>query len=116
MSISDPDTLSTIQKTLEKNSYLLDPHGAVAVAAANALRSNYSLDTKIICLATAHPAKFPKIITKGLGRDLPPQALHPSLINGAKVCQELRICDCEHLEFALVKAMEEEAKKGKKHG
>ncbi|MCP4722636.1 MAG: threonine synthase, partial [Desulfobacteraceae bacterium] len=42
VSISDPDTLSTIQKTLEKNSYLLDPHGAVAVAAANALRSNYS--------------------------------------------------------------------------
>ncbi len=113
VSISDPDTLMTIQKNFRAEPpYLLDPHGAVAMAAAKTLGKAYSSDTRIICLATAHPAKFPEIIARALGTDLPAQAFHPSLIKTSQVCQKLRICDCEHLESALVRAIEDEAKKG----
>jgi threonine synthase len=117
VSISDPQTLRTIRENFRaENPYLLDPHGAVAMAAAKTLKANYSPDTRIICLATAHPAKFPEITTRALSPDLPAQAFHPSLIKASQVCQKLRICDCEHLESALVAAMEEEAKKRKNHG
>ena len=65
--ISDEKTLSTISETYQMfNGYLLDPHGAVAVAAANELKSDLDPNIKIICLATAHPAKFPEITRRAL--------------------------------------------------
>ena len=105
MSISDSDTKSTIKDTFEKNSgYLLDPHTAVAVAAANSLKDTLPDQIKIICLATAHPAKFPDITRTCLeiGSELPEQGKHQSLEKASKVCQQLRLCDLENLEFALV--------------
>ena len=89
------------------NSYLLDPHTAVAVAAVNQLVDELDGDVNIICLATAHPAKFPQIIKKCLETDgkLPAQAQHISLQQASRVCQQLRLCDIEHLEFALVDAI-----------
>jgi threonine synthase len=117
VSISDPETLKTIRENFKaEKPYLLDPHGAVAMAAAKTLKETYSPDTRIISLATAHPAKFPEITARALGPDLPAQALHPSLIKASQICQKLRICDCEHLESALIHAMEEAAKKRKCHG
>ncbi len=118
VSISDAETLLTLQKSFAgKDPYLLDPHGAVAVAGANALKHRYLPDTKIVCLATAHPAKFPDIMAKALGPDLPDQAFHPSLIQASRICQKLRTCDLEHLESALVLAMEQEAAaREKRHG
>jgi threonine synthase len=125
VSISDTDTLKTIQENFRaKKPYLLDPHGAVAMAGARTLEKTYPPDTRILCLATAHPAKFPEITARALGLDptvldstgLPPQAFHPSLIKASRACQELRICDCEHLESALILAMDEAAKKREHHG
>jgi threonine synthase len=117
VSISDTDTLKTIQENFRaKNPYLLDPHGAVAMAGARTLGKTYPPDTRILCLATAHPAKFPEITARALGPDLPDQAFHPSLIKASRACQQLRICDCEHLESALVLAMDETAKKKEHHG
>jgi len=108
ISISDAETRSTIKSTFEHLSgYLLDPHTAVAVAGAKAFRHSLSDEMKFICLATAHPAKFPAIISSSLGTDdpLPEQGKHASLERASSVCQHLRLCNLENLEFALVDAM-----------
>lgn len=113
VSISDDLTLSTINDFHSQKGYLLDPHGAVAIAAAKEQQSQLSTNTKIICLATAHPSKFPEIIRKAipLRNQLPPSATHPSLEKAAKLCQNLRICDCEHLKFALIDSMTKQQNK-----
>ena len=108
ITISDSETRETIKSTFEKcKGYLLDPHSAVAVAAANKLKDTLPKQSKIICLATAHPAKFPEITQACFktGTDMPEQGKHASLERANKVCQHLRLCDLENLEFALVDAM-----------
>jgi len=67
--VSDQETLDTISKYYapeNKNqiSYILDPHTAVGVTAAD--RQNTSPNTYQICLATAHPAKFSQAVEKAL--------------------------------------------------
>lgn len=109
VSVSDPQTVQTIRDTFDHNrGYLLDPHTAVAVAAANLLKDALPDHINIVCLATAHPAKFPEIIHRCLGVDsaLPQGATHPSLEKASKVCQHLRLCDLSTLESALPHAME----------
>ncbi|MCA1785734.1 MAG: hypothetical protein LC657_07120, partial [Desulfobacteraceae bacterium] len=106
--VSDADTLATIRQAFTGDPpYLLDPHGAVAVAAAREAVSRYPAHTRMVCLATAHPAKFPDIITGALGTtDLPDQAIHPSLEQMRTRRRHVRICDREHLAPALIRAME----------
>ncbi len=106
-SVSDENTLSLIKETYEQEGYLLDPHGAVALAAAGYLKENLK-DKKLICLATAHPAKFSKAIQRALGDNinLPPEAFHNSIEAARKRCQKLRLCEYLHLEEALMHAME----------
>ena len=60
--LDDQDTLSLIADVQQRNDYLLDPHTAIGVAAARANRNNMS--TPMVCLATAHPAKFPEAVEK----------------------------------------------------
>jgi len=113
ISISDTQTAVTIKHTFEENAgYLLDPHSAVAVAAANALKGSLPDSIKVICLATAHPAKFPDIMRKCLDTQsaLPEQLSHSSLEKASKVCQHLRTCDLENLAYALVEAMRTNAR------
>jgi threonine synthase len=74
-SLSAPtaDTLDTIKRYYEGCGYLLDPHTAVGVKAAEAFTS---ATAPTVCLATAHPAKFPDAIAQALGKDI---ARHPRL-------------------------------------
>lgn len=67
----------------------------------------FSDGTKIICVATAHPSKFPEVITQSLELEgeLPAMASHPSLERASRRCQHLRICDIDYLEEALVNAI-----------
>ena len=44
---------------------VLDPHTAVGVAAARQVRQDR--DVPMICLATAHPAKFPDAVEAAIG-------------------------------------------------
>ena len=66
-------TLATIKTYWEQHHYLLDPHTAVGVAVAEKFKSDAA---PMICLATAHPAKFGDAITRATGQDL---AHHPIL-------------------------------------
>ena len=59
-------TLATIHDFHTKHHYLLDPHTAAGVFVA----SQYNeLEDPMICLATAHPAKFAKAIHDATGED-----------------------------------------------
>ncbi len=70
---SEEDTLATIRRYYQQHDYLLDPHTAVGVAVAERLGLE---DGPVMCLATAHPAKFPEAIKKATGKDL---ARHPAI-------------------------------------
>lgn len=70
-SVSEQETFATIKRFYGEHNYLLDPHTAVGVNAAQACRSD---DVPVVCLATAHPAKFGNAVLKAIGREpeLPP--------------------------------------------
>jgi threonine synthase len=109
VAISDEATLSTIKDTFEKYNYLLDPHGAVAVAAAKILHQDLDKDVPVVCLATAHPAKFPAITRKALGNqnELPQQAVHHTLESAKSLPEKKLTCDLENLEFYLSQKIKE---------
>lgn len=67
------DVFATIRDYYQRNRYLLDPHTAVGVSVSSRFMSKTE---PMLCLATAHPAKFGETITKALGQDL---AHHPIL-------------------------------------
>jgi len=71
--VDDEMTLKTIRDTYEKFGYLLDPHSAVGVAASELLARE--LPEPVICLACAHPAKFPETMRRAIGTvaPLPPE-------------------------------------------
>ena len=67
-------TLATIRRQYERHGVVLDPHTAVGVAVAE---RHLDPAAPTICLATAHPAKFPEAIRRALGRD--GLATHPAI-------------------------------------
>lgn len=70
--VGDEQTITVIREVFESTEYLLDPHTAIGLEAGRECR----VDTAVpmVCLATAHPAKFPEAVTKAGqsgGPDLP---------------------------------------------
>ena len=66
-SYTDEDIMGSMARTYSADSYLLDPHGASALAA---LRDDLAPGEKGIFLATAHPAKFPRAVYDATGVSL----------------------------------------------
>jgi threonine synthase len=67
----DDETLAAIKRVFDETGQIIDPHTAVAVAAA----AHLGAGPKII-LSTAHPAKFPDAVAKAIGHPPPvPEAL-----------------------------------------
>jgi threonine synthase len=64
-SVDDDATRAEIRRTYDATGVVLDPHTAVGVAAARAARRDP--DTPMVCLATAHPAKFPDAVEQAIG-------------------------------------------------
>ncbi len=60
--LDDQEMLAVIADVFETSEYLLDPHTAIGVQAARKTRRSH--DIPMVCLATAHPAKFPEAILK----------------------------------------------------
>ena len=67
-SVTQEETLTTIAKVYDNTGYIVDPHTAVGICAADKLRKEFT-DIPIICLATAHPAKFPDAVKKAIGKE-----------------------------------------------
>ena len=104
-SVSDARTMELIKELFEAEGYLLDPHTAVSLEVANSLREEIG-DHKVICFATAHPAKFPDTIRQSLGSEtLPDAATHPSIESAKRQCQKGYTVDNTNLEEALLDAM-----------
>ena len=68
---SEADVAAAINRVLHDSGYLLDPHTACAVVAAERVLANLNGTPKVI-LATAHPAKFPEAMKSIAG-------VHPAL-------------------------------------
>jgi threonine synthase len=66
------DTAATIRTIYREQGYVADPHTAVGLAAARRLPA----DGPTVCLATAHPAKFPEAVDEAVGA---PVARHERL-------------------------------------
>jgi threonine synthase len=70
--VDDAGTRASIAETWRASGELLDPHSAVAVAAARAARRDRTVP--MVALACAHPAKFPDAVeaATGIRPGLPP--------------------------------------------
>lgn len=101
--VSDKDTYATIKYFHQKEDYLLDPHGAVAVAAARHFDDQQS--GKIVCLATAHPAKFPQVIRQALGNSCP-GIFHASIERTKSMRENGLHCSFEEMYDDIPRMME----------
>jgi threonine synthase len=71
-SIGNDRTLITIGKVWKKHGVLLDPHGAVAFAAAEDLIASQEFAGHVhtVVLATGHPAKRAALVSQAIGGDI----------------------------------------------
>lgn len=65
-SASEAATLATIRDFYQATGYVLDPHTAVGVHAGQACRRQ---GVPLVCLSTAHPAKFGEAVKRAIGRE-----------------------------------------------
>jgi threonine synthase len=72
--IDDERTVAVIAEEFERSEYLLDPHTAIGLEAGRRCRRDAA--TPMICLATAHPAKFPEAVQKAGHAGAPPLPHH----------------------------------------
>ncbi len=63
--LDDDQTVEVIRRTYASTGMLLDPHTAVAVGAAERVRS--MIAGPVVTLATAHPSKFPDAVERATG-------------------------------------------------
>lgn len=63
--LDDDQTKLVMKEMYEERGLLLDPHTAVGVGAARAARRDPTVP--MVCLATAHPAKFPDAVEAATG-------------------------------------------------
>lgn len=71
--VDDTRTCETIRQVFGQAGYLLDPHTAIGVCAARETRRH--ADVPMVCLATAHPAKFAEAVRQA-GQDEDPALPH----------------------------------------
>jgi threonine synthase len=86
-SVDNDQTLETIRDFYKSTEYVLDPHTATGIKAGKDLASG---SYPVVCLATAHPAKFPDAVNEAIGAD--PE--RPSSLDGL----ESREKRCEIVE------------------
>ena len=65
--IDDAETINTMEWAWKQYGLLLDPHGAVAMAAARKIRENVDKTIHSVILATGHPAKEAEMVRRATG-------------------------------------------------
>ena len=94
LTVDREQTLATIRDFHTATGYVLDPHTAVGVKAGRELAGG---EAPVICLATAHPAKFPDAVRQAIGRD---PEIPPSL---AGIEERERRCEVIEAEAEKIK-------------
>ncbi|MFA5515371.1 MAG: threonine synthase [Desulfuromonadales bacterium] len=95
MTVGQEQTIATIRDFYRATGAVLDPHTAVGVCARRELSGG---EAPVVCLSTAHPAKFPAAVRQAIGRD---PDLPPSL---AGIETRERRCETIDADTAKVKA------------
>ncbi|MDT8441483.1 MAG: threonine synthase, partial [Desulfuromonadales bacterium] len=95
VSADDAATIGTIRDFHATTGYVLDPHTAVGVHAARTVAPG---DAPVVCLATAHPAKFPEAVNRAIGED--PQ--RPPCLDGLEDRQQR--CEVIDADLDQIKA------------
>jgi threonine synthase len=93
-SVDNDQTLATIRAFYAKTDYVLDPHTATGVKAG---KDHDGGDYPVICLATAHPAKFPDAVNRAIGRA--PE--RPASLDGLE--KRERRCELVDADIATIK-------------
>lgn len=76
VAIDEEETKATIGDVYRRFGYVADPHTAVGIAAARRTEEATPSAHSPICVATAHPAKFPEAVGEAIGTAAPK---HPAL-------------------------------------
>ena len=63
----DRATIEVMAEVYGASGHIIDPHTAVGIAAAR----DAGVEGPVVCLGTAHPAKFPAAVEQALGRQAP---------------------------------------------
>jgi threonine synthase len=71
--MDDEELVEVIRGVFEVSEYLLDPHTAIGIQAGRKKRRSH--EVPMVCLATAHPAKFPEAVKKA-GQERDPALPH----------------------------------------
>ena len=70
-SVTDEVTKVRMKEVYERTDYVACPHTAVGLEAAYRYRSETGDNSPTVVLATAHPAKFPEVVSEALGIPTP---------------------------------------------
>ena len=101
-SVDRAATLETIGSFKKETGYLLDPHTAVGVRVAQELVAD---GTPVVCLATAHPAKFGEAVVEATGEAVPvPEAI--ARLEGLPVRCERMQADLEKIRQFVIDTVE----------
>jgi threonine synthase len=68
--IDDKATVAAMEEAWKTYKFLLDPHSAVAFAAARRLSRNVGFNGHVVALATGHPARQAELIAQVTGQEL----------------------------------------------
>jgi threonine synthase len=90
ITVSEEETLEQIRATYAESTYILDPHTAIGMRAAQKYPGS-------ICLATAHPAKFNEAIQKAISI----KATAPSALQG--ILEQPTRCEVLDANSSVVK-------------
>jgi len=93
-SVNEIENTETIREFYRTHEYILDPHTAVGVKAARSLRAAGDA-VPVVCLATAHPAKFGQAVANAIG--------HPPTLPDALSGLQDRKTRCEIVEAHVEK-------------
>jgi threonine synthase len=83
-SVSEDEVLQTIADFHAAHDYILDPHTAVGVCAALV---HLQQNVPMVCLATAHPAKFGEAVEKAIGKQPPTPAALAGIMDRESRCE-----------------------------
>ncbi|MHB8709489.1 MAG: threonine synthase [Desulfuromonadales bacterium] len=86
LSVDDASIIDEIRGFHAATGYVLDPHSAVGVRAGRILAGS---EVPMVCLATAHPAKFPDAVFKAIGRNPDRPASLDGLEERQKRCETI---------------------------
>ena len=90
--VGETETLDQIRITYRYSKYILDPHTAVGVKAADGTPG-------AVCLATAHPAKFAAAVTEAIGVEADPPPSLQGLMDKETRCALLDADGAEVKKF-----------------